>query len=149
MAERQIGHRKSSLVVFARFPSSNDVRVLLLNQPNDHLSATATVFVGQSIHWLLFKHLYNGHFLLSQGARWGEVQLFNGSIHRHMSRNCTNIAFFKMSNSSVHILRNVNRSVNLQWSKKCGICSCLTLFIMTSFTGPITNTDFMCAHGGK
>ena len=34
MAERQIGHWKSSLVLSARFPAlSNDVRVLLLNQP--------------------------------------------------------------------------------------------------------------------
>ena len=32
MEEGQIGHRKSSLVLFAPFPSSNDVFVLLLNQ---------------------------------------------------------------------------------------------------------------------
>ena len=34
MAVRQIGHRKSSLVLSGRFPSPNDVPVLLLNQPN-------------------------------------------------------------------------------------------------------------------
>ena len=32
MKEGQIGHWKSSLVLFAPFPSSNDVPVLLLNQ---------------------------------------------------------------------------------------------------------------------
>ena len=32
MEEGQIGHWKSSLVLFAPFPSSNDVPVLLLNQ---------------------------------------------------------------------------------------------------------------------
>ena len=57
------GSRVSSFL--RAFPSLNNVRVLLLNQPNDHLSAKATVFVGESIHWLLFKHLYIGHFLLS------------------------------------------------------------------------------------
>ena len=34
MAERQIRHRKSRLVLSARFPFVNDVPVLLLNQPN-------------------------------------------------------------------------------------------------------------------
>ena len=34
MAERQIGHRKSCLVLPSAFPSSTDVPVLLLNQPN-------------------------------------------------------------------------------------------------------------------
>ena len=34
MAERQIGHRKSCLVFPRAFPSSTDVPVLLLNQPN-------------------------------------------------------------------------------------------------------------------
>ena len=32
------------------------------------LSTTASFFGGQSIHWLLFNPLYNGHFLLS--PRW-------------------------------------------------------------------------------
>ena len=32
------------------------------------LSTTGTFFGGQSIHWLLFKPLYNGYFLLS--PRW-------------------------------------------------------------------------------
>ena len=31
---------------------------------NGHLSTTATFFGGQSLHWLLFKPLYKGHFLL-------------------------------------------------------------------------------------
>ena len=39
MAEVQIAHRKSNLVLSAPFPSSNDVPVLLLNQPN-FVSAT-------------------------------------------------------------------------------------------------------------
>ena len=57
-----------------------------------------------------------------------------------------NIEFFKVSNSSVHMCKQFGE---IAMAKKFGICSCLTLFIMTSFTGPITNTDFMCAHGGK
>ena len=43
---------------------------------NGQLSTTVTFFGGQSIHWLLFKPLYNGHFLLLQGVRCGEVQLY-------------------------------------------------------------------------
>ena len=35
---------------------------------NGHVSTTATFFGGQSTHWLLFKPVYNGHFLLS--PRW-------------------------------------------------------------------------------
>ena len=35
---------------------------------NSDLSTTASFFGGQSIHWLLFNPLYNGHFLLS--PRW-------------------------------------------------------------------------------
>ena len=35
---------------------------------NGHLSTKATFFCGHSIHWLLFKPLYNGHFILS--PRW-------------------------------------------------------------------------------
>ena len=34
MAERQIRHRKSSLVLSAQFPVVNDVPVLLLNKPS-------------------------------------------------------------------------------------------------------------------
>ena len=60
-----------------------------------------------------------------------------------------NIACFKMSNSSLHILSNVKLFGEFAMAKKFGICSFLTLFVMNSFTGPITNTDFMCAHGGK
>ena len=44
---------------------------------NGHFSETATFFGAQSIHWLLFKPLYIGHFFLSQikDVRYGEVQL--------------------------------------------------------------------------
>ena len=35
MAERQVGHWKSCLVLSARFPSSTDVTVLLLNKPKN------------------------------------------------------------------------------------------------------------------
>ena len=47
MAERQIGHRKSSLVLPRAFPSSNDVPVLLLNQPNPLSKGNVTLIW----HW--------------------------------------------------------------------------------------------------
>ena len=48
------------------------------NSSNGHLSTTATFFGGQSIHWLLFKPLYNGHFFMS--LRW---PFWTGStVHR-------------------------------------------------------------------
>ena len=47
-----------------------------------HLSTTATFFGGQSIHWLLFKLLYKGRFLLS--PRW---PLWKGStVHMEGDR---------------------------------------------------------------
>ena len=47
-----------------------------------HLSTTVTFFGGQSIHWLLLKPLYNGHFLLS--SRW---PLWKGStVHMEGDR---------------------------------------------------------------
>ena len=57
---------------------------LHLRQPlyNGHFFLVATVFGGQSIHWLLFEPLYNGHlsttatFLCPQGVGCGGVQLY-------------------------------------------------------------------------
>ena len=43
---------------------------------NGQLSTTATFFGGQFIHSLLFETLYSDHFLLPQGVRCGEVQLY-------------------------------------------------------------------------
>ena len=40
------------------------------------LSTTASFFGGQSVHWLMFKPLYNSQFLLSQRGHWGKVQLY-------------------------------------------------------------------------
>ena len=47
---------------------------------NGYLSTAATFFGRKSIHWLLFKPLYNGHlsttatFFCPQGGRCEEVQ---------------------------------------------------------------------------
>ena len=44
------------------------ILVILRTSTNGHLSTTAIFFGGQSIHWLLFQPLYNGHLLLT--PRW-------------------------------------------------------------------------------
>ena len=42
---------------------------------NGHLSTTASFFGRQSIHWLLFQPLYNGHFILSpRWPLWREIR---------------------------------------------------------------------------
>ena len=51
MTGRQIGHRRSSLVLFGAFPWSNDVPVLLLNQPNDSKGVDQRHCEGL-LHWV-------------------------------------------------------------------------------------------------
>ena len=51
MTGRQIGHRRSSLVLFGAFPWSNDVPVLLLNQPNDSKGVDQPHCEGL-LHWV-------------------------------------------------------------------------------------------------
>ena len=79
-------HHAMQITIFISLPMSNAWRATLARPPgpfvpgskntsvhNGHLSTMATplqqpFFGGQSIHSLLFKPLYNGHFLLS--TRW-------------------------------------------------------------------------------
>ena len=51
MTGRRTGHRRSSLVLFGTFPWSNDVPVLLLNQPNDSKGVDQTHCEGL-LHWV-------------------------------------------------------------------------------------------------
>ena len=83
IAEWQIGYWKSCIVLSTCFPvvkwcsrsaaKSAYLRTLRGRRHSVKPPLMATFFGGQSIHWLFFIPLYNGHFLLPQGVHCGEA----------------------------------------------------------------------------